>query len=125
MNNRHGQVLITFVLMIPLILLLMGAVIELGMISYNKIRLNSITKSIIASCIENPEKNDIINLYSRNGIESDFDISTDDGLEISFNYQMDSFLGTIVGKDKYDIKVDIIGKKIGDKITYSKGLKNE
>jgi hypothetical protein len=103
----------------------MGVVIELGMISYNKIRLNSLTKSIIASCIENPEKNDIINLYNKNGIESDFEISTDDGLEISFTYHIDSFLGNLIGKDDYQIKVDIIGKKNDGKITYSKGLKNE
>ena len=125
MKNKDGQVLVTFMLMIPLLLLLLGTVIELSMIAYQKERLNSVTKSIIASCIENPEKNDIINLYNKNGVESDINIDTSNGLEIYFNYELDSFLGNLIGKDQYEIKIDIIGKKENGQIVYMKGNKNE
>ena len=123
--NKRGQVLVSFVIMIPLILLLISILIELSVISYNKIHLTSLTKTIIASCIENPDKNDIINLYNKNGIDDEIDINLDSGIEIVFNHKIDSFLGKIIDKDDYDIKIDIVGKKDGDKIVYTKGSKNE
>lgn len=125
MNNKHGQVLITFVIMIPLLLLLIATLIELSVISYNKKRLYSLTKTIIASCIENPDKNDIIKLYNKNGIEDDIEVILDDGLEIKFDHQLDSYLGKIVGQDQYEITIDLIGKKENNKIIYTKGQNNE
>ena len=118
--NKHGQVLVTFVIMVPLILLLISILIELSVISYNKHHLNSLSKTIIASCIDNPDKNDIINLYNKNGINDDIDISIDSGIRVSFNHEIEGFLGK-----KYDIKIDIVGKKSGEKIIYTKGSKNE
>ena len=118
--NKHGQVLVTFVIMIPLILILISVLIELSVISYNKHHLYSLSKTIIASCIDNPNKNDIINLYNKNGIKDEIGVSLEDGIEVSFNHKIDGFL-----KKKYDIKIDIVGKKVGDKIIYTKGSKNE
>ena len=123
--NKHGQVLVTFVIMIPIIILLISSLIELSVIVYNKTHLISVTKTIIASCIENPDKNDIINLYNKNGIDDEINVIIKDGIEVSFNHQIDSFLGRMIGKDKYDIKINIIGKKEGNKIVYTKGSKNE
>lgn len=118
--NKHGQVLVTFVIMIPLILLLISVLIELSLISYNKHHLYSLTKTIIASCIDNPNKNDIINLYNKNGIDDEIDVNLSDGIEVSFNHKIEGFF-----KKEYDIKIDIVGKKSGDKIIYTKGSRNE
>ena len=123
--NKHGQVLVTFVIMIPLIIILIAMLIELSAISYNKIHLNSLTKTIIASCIDNPSKNDIINLYNRNGIKDDIEVYLEDGIRVRFNHQIDSFLGKMIGKDKYELKIDIIGKKENDRVKYLKGDQNE
>ena len=125
MINKKGQVLVTFITMIPIILLLIGSLIEYSLITYNKHKLNSLTKSIITSCIENPQKNDIINLYNKNGIEADFNIIISDNIEIEFAYDIDSFLGKIIGKDHYKIYIHIVGRKDDEKIIFSKGIEND
>lgn len=123
MINKHGQALTIFVILIPVILIMLGMIIELSIISYNKVHLNSLTKSIIASCIENPRKDDIINLYSKNGIDDDMQIDLSSGIDISFTHKVDSFLGKIIAKDSYDLKISVKGKMANGKIVYTKGEK--
>ena len=121
MINRHGQSLVILIIIMPIIILMLGFLIEMSLISYNKIHLNSLTKTIIANNIDTKEKNDIIMLYSKNNIDADFTIDTTDGLEISFTKDIDSFLGKLINKDSYKIKVDIKGIKENNKIRYEKG----
>ena len=121
MQNSKGQSLVVLIIIMPIILLMVGFINEMSLISYNKIYLNSLTRTIIANNIDTKEKNDIIKLYSKNNIETDFEIITDNGLEIKFTKKIDSFLGKIINKDSYEIKVDIKGVKENNKIRYEKG----
>ena len=121
MLNKHGQSLIIFIIIMPLLILLLGGIIEISIISYQKKHLTSLTKTIIASCIASKEKNDIISLYNKNGVYEDIEIFTSDGLEIKFTGKAKSFLGKIVKKDNYSIQIDILGKMENDKIIYEKG----
>ena len=122
MINNKGQSLVTFIMILPLILIVFGIVIELGMISYHKIRITSVTKSIIANSIEDTKKNDIIMLYDKNDIKVDsIDIDTTSGVQINLVSSIDSFIGDIIGKDSYQIKVNIKGYKKDNKIYYEKG----
>jgi len=50
--NKHGQTLVTFVILLPVIFLLIGYIIEISIIGYHKSKINSVTKSIIANCID-------------------------------------------------------------------------
>lgn len=120
--NKKGQVLVSFLIIIPLIIVLVGAMIESVYLSYQKRKFYSVTKTIIASCLERNEKDDIINLYNDNSIDiKDIDIIYDNGLTIKASTEVDSLLGKIISKDKYLINVNINGKKENDKIVYQRG----
>ena len=120
MNNK-GAVFVLFIILIPLILMIIGIIFETTRLSYEKRRLYSISKTIIASNIDNPQKDDIIDLYHRNGIYENIHVNLEDGIKIEFTYNMDSSLGKIIGKDKYQIKIKIKGVKKEDVLTFEKG----
>ncbi|MBE6155736.1 MAG: hypothetical protein E7164_03160 [Firmicutes bacterium] len=117
MLNKHGQSLVTFIILLPLILLLFGLGIEKAYVSYQKNKLISVTKSIIANSIEEKDKNDIILLYDKNDIGvSNLVIDGSYGLKVSFVSNVDSFLGK-----KYEVKISILGYEENGKIYYKKG----
>lgn len=120
--NKRGQMLVTFIIIVPVLLILLGVAIELSYVSYNKKRVNSITKCIILNCIDSTEKNDIIELYDKNNIEYDtLDIDYNDGITINLTSKLDSLLGNIIGKKEYLLKISIHGYKDGQKLKYEKG----
>ena len=122
MKNNHGQVLIVFVICIPIIIFLLGMLIEFSLISYNKVRLSSVTKSIITSCIDECEKDDIIKLYDENKVEyKEIDVNTDSGININIDIKVKSFLGKLINKESYDINLKLNAVKENDKIVYKKG----
>lgn len=120
--NKKGQSLVMFVLILPIIIFLLGYVIEVCIIGYNKIKITSVTKSIIANCIDECEKDDIMVLYNKNDIKVD-NLETDKtlGLKIKLESHIESFLGSVIGKDNYQITISIEGIKENDKIKYEKG----
>ena len=120
--NKKGQSLITFVIILPIIILLFGMIIELSLITYHKRKIISVTKTIIANCIEEDKKNDIMELYDRNGIKvQDLEIDYTNGLHLMLTSNVESFLGEIIGQDEYEIKVDLRGYQENNKIYYEKG----
>ena len=122
MLNKKGQSLVTFIIIMPLVLILLGMIIELSLITYYKARTISITKSIIANCIEDGQKNDIIMLYDKNDINvKDIDVNTTKGLEIKLVSSIDSFLGSVIGTDSYKLEINIKGYQKDNKIYYEKG----
>lgn len=122
MINKKGQALVCFVIILPIILILFGYLIEVVIISYNKSKIVSVTKSIIANCIDDCEKNDIIILYKDNNIIlEDIDVDRTLGLRIKLKTTVESNLGSIIGKDNYILEVDIKGIKENNKIKYEKG----
>lgn len=121
--NKNGQVLVLFIIMIPILLLLFGYIIETSIIAYENEKYLSNTKTIIASTIEEKEKDDIIRLYDDNNLEyKKLDIYKDnDELKIDITYEINSFLGKIINKEKYEKNLVIIGYKKDNKIKYKKG----
>ena len=128
MNNK-GQSLVTFVILIPLLLIVCGMVIEFANISYQKHQLTSVTKTIISSIIttdkmlDNELKNDIIKLYNDNNIKvDDLLVESNNYLKINATAHADSFLGKIINKDYYEIKVSLIGEiNENNKLVFKKG----
>ena len=81
--NKKGQSLVLFIIILPIILFLFGLLIERVYLTYQKQKLYSITKTIIALSIERNEKNDIINLYKDNNIVlENIEIDGSSGLKI-------------------------------------------
>ena len=65
--NNKGQTLIMFILLIPLILVIMALVIDTSFVYKEKIKFQSVTKTIMKTTYENKDATDfndkIINLY--------------------------------------------------------------
>lgn len=122
MLNKNGQSLITFIIILPVILIMLGIVIELGLINYHKTKIISVTKTIIANSIEDAKKDDIILLYDKNDIKvDDLVVDSSSGVRIRFITKIDSFLGDIIGKENYVVNIDIKGNKENNKVYYEKG----
>lgn len=121
MNNK-GQSLVLCVIIMPIILLAFLVVIEKMNIAYNNRKLLTITKEAIANCIDSCEKNDIIDLYDRNNIDLDsIDIKKSDVIEIIVKAKVKNNIKSLVKKEDYKIKLDLIGKIEDEKLKYEKG----
>ena len=127
MNNK-GQSLVSFIIILPIILLICGALVEFSNVAYQKHRLTSVTKTIISSIllsdksIDTNEKDDIIKMYDDNSITIDELLVEDNNyLKITANIKVNSFLGKIINKDYYDINVTIKGEVIDNKVVFKKG----
>lgn len=122
MLNNKGQSLVMFVILMPIILLSLGLGIEVALISYNKIKISSVTKSILANCIDRCEKNDIIELYNKNDIMIDnLQIDISDGMKISGETKFKSFIAEIIGIEEHTMKIELRGYLNNNKIYYEKG----
>ncbi|MDD5865821.1 MAG: hypothetical protein PUD07_05020 [bacterium] len=116
--NKKGQSLVIFIIILPIILLLFGLLIERVYLTYQKQKLYSVTKTIIAFSIERNDKNDIINLYKDNNIVlENIEIEDDNGLKIIASEKVPS----LIKKEDYIIEVNIKGVKKEDKIIYQRG----
>lgn len=116
--NKKGQSLVIFIIILPIILLLFGLLIERVYLTYQKQKLYSVTKTIIAFSIERNDKNDIINLYKDNDIVlENFEIDGSNGLKIIASEKVPS----LIKKEDYIIEVNIKGVKKEDKIIYQRG----
>lgn len=120
MNNK-GQVLVSFVIILPILLLLCGGLIEYSIIAYNKEKANSVTKSVIRDNITEKNEEVIKDLMKANGINNEVNVIASGDLEIAYTLNIESFLGKIINKDSYEINIDIIGHQDGSKIEFKKG----
>ncbi len=121
MNNK-GQTLALFIILIPLILIIFAFIIDTAIITHNKVKLESLTRTIIKTSIERNDKNDIIKLYNDNDIKYEkIDISFDEGLHIKIEIKVDSMMGKVIGKKHYIVKTNLIGIKDGNKVKIKKG----
>ncbi|NMA51007.1 MAG: hypothetical protein GX951_04075 [Mollicutes bacterium] len=121
MNNK-GQTLALFIIILPLLLLACAVIIDTSLITYNKVKLNSITRTIIKTSIERNDKDDIIKLYNDNNIEYEkIEISFEEGLHIKIEIKIDSLLGKVIGKNYYIIRTSLIGTKEDNVIKIKKG----
>ena len=108
MNNK-GQVLVVFVLIIPLLLLLATYLVDNIYILYNTNKLNELDYLILKDAKEmeltKQEIEDYIYKNDPDIIIKSIDI-TPNKIEIVLNKEIKSIFGFIIGKDKYLLKVD-------------------
>lgn len=89
----------------------------MGLITYKKSHIKSVTKSIIINNIDTGQKDDIINLYNSNDIN--FDSVTVDKDEDSLNIIIDVKIKGITSTKSYHL--DLTGYKENDKIKFKMG----
>lgn len=108
--NNKGQSLVTFVLLIPIFILILVLVVDIGNIVNLKLDLNNINKIIISYGIDNIDsinKEELEDLVKANDSKITVKTITIDKekkqLEIILSKYSDSLLGKIVGIDGYNI----------------------
>ena len=104
MNNR-GQVLILFVLIIPILILGAAYIVDNIYISYHTNRLNNINSLIINdSVIEKLEEEQIVEYVHKNDEEINVKVIYDDSqIKITLTKRIKSIFGVIIGKNYYDL----------------------
>lgn len=108
--NNKGQTLIMFILLIPLILVIMALVIDTSFVYKEKIKFQSVTKTIMKTTYENKDATDfndkIINLYKKNGIDiNNMVIKVNSGnVFIKNQAKVKSIFGNIIGIKNYEVK---------------------
>lgn len=108
--NRHGQTLVLFVILIPVILILLAVLVDTGYVIGKKVWLNEVTKQVIEDAI-NKDEEVVKALFEKNGVAIDtIEIIKSDGvLEIKNDVEVKSIFGSIVGIKKYNIKINVKG----------------
>ena len=117
--NKHGQVLILFIIILPLILALMALVVDLGLMMNNHNKLEQVTTMIIKDSLkDNLSENEILSLFKENNISTtNIKINqTPYELNIKNEITIESIFGKIIGLKHYQIKIDLTGSIKNEKI---------
>ncbi len=117
--NKHGQTLVLFVILIPILLLLAAFVIDMGVIISNKAHLKEVTKLAIKENVDNLEDtNKIKKILEINKVDvNNLEINIiDNKINIKNEISVKSIFGSVVGILDYKIKINITGYKSNDKI---------
>ena len=105
MNNK-GQVLIVFVLILPLLLLLAAYIIDNTYIAYHTNKLNQINQLIVEDAVINGMTSEEIEEYvakNDESIEIDFMFVSSDKVELTLKKDIKSLFGNIIGKTHYTL----------------------
>ncbi|MBR6690148.1 MAG: pilus assembly protein [Bacilli bacterium] len=115
MLNSKGQVLVIFVILLPIFLMILAFVIDLGLLSIEKRNISNNTYDAVEYYLDNSNKEKTINLLKDNLDDIDIEINdTDEYVEISVLKKYKS-LYTIISNNQ-DIKVTYKGIKETKKI---------
>lgn len=88
--NKKGQALVEFIIILPILIFILLAVIDYGMISYNKSKMENIITDI-SSMLKNNEPEDEINRFVS---------LNDNDMKLNINYE-DKYIKLMLSK-KYD-----------------------
>ena len=108
MNNK-GQVLVMFVLLLPVILMAFVTTIELGMLMTKTYKVKQSIKQAVKYAVNTHDMEGSNLLLSKN-IDATFDISNHNGtIEIICKGSHKTLFGSVLKKDKYDYEYRYIG----------------
>lgn len=121
MNNK-GQTLAIFVILIPIILLLVCMIMDLGKLSLEKKQLQNVIKTIIKDELKKePDRKRIINLINKNTNDTKIDnIIIENGIIIITISKQYTGLFPNLLKNMKTINLTYKGYKINDNITIKK-----
>lgn len=118
--NKHGQTLILFVILIPILLGLAALVIDVSLIVSKSVELKEVSKTIIENVWGDATEEEIRNLFIKNDIPVDHLVVEiqDEEIRIQNDYEVAAIFGTVIGIHTYEIKVDITGREYDRKIVF-------
>ncbi len=107
--NKKGQTLVIFVILIPIIMAIFALVIDIGLMTYENVKLKNTTKTILKEGLKNNDLNEnyLKKMLLKNGINCDnLKIYDDDNkLTIYNQYFISSMFGKILGIKEYEVNV--------------------
>lgn len=119
--NNKGQSLITFVLLIPLFLMIMVLVIDIGNVFLKRQELNNVNNMVIDYGLDHIEEENveqelfsIINLNLKEVQDISIDIKNNE-IRINIKQEVKSLLGNIINIDGFDISSSYKGKITNNK----------
>lgn len=115
MNNNKGQVLVLFVLLLPVLLMLLALVIDLGLLMVRTYHVKDSVKEAIKYGLTNDDIEGMEVMLKKN-ITDTYNLSTNGNIEIEVSGTYRATLGKIFNKDLYKYQFKYLGYKDGDKI---------
>ncbi len=125
MNNK-GQTLVIFLILIPIIIVILALVIDLGLVQSTKTKMLKVTEMIIEDVIdkEGYDKEELVKrLYKENKIKyTSLKVTFDDNkLSINIIKNIEGLFGKFISLNNYKIEISLTGYRQNDKIIIEKG----
>ena len=106
--NRKGQVLVLFLLLLPILLMLLAIVVDLGLLMTRTYKVKSSVKEAITYGLKTDDMEGMELLLNKN-IDDDYSIKNNDNIEIEINGSYKAILGNILNKKIYKYKFKYLG----------------
>ncbi len=122
MKNR-GQVLVVFALMLPIILMLLGIVIDYGSVTLTKLEAESEMKRILKTALEeNLDETEIRALMNKNLKKAiNIDLMLGERIDASVTLETKTIFTHLLGTKQEKYKLSYRAYKVEDKIRIVKG----
>lgn len=127
MKNNKGQVLVLFVILIPIFVLIAAFTIDMGYNFYESNKLDNINKMVIKYGLKHLDKENLkaklIDLLHQNDSDiKSYSIYIDNNkITVNINKTIDSVFGKIINIDTYHLSSTYKGSIIDDRIFIEKG----
>lgn len=127
MNNKRGQILVMFILLLPIMLMLLGLIVDTGLLFIEKRNIDDNIKHAIRYCFESKldeaQLQSAINELLQNNIKEINDLQiniSNDYIKINVDKNFTSAFSVLFGKDFYDINSTYIGYISAGKLVIEK-----
>lgn len=117
--NKHGQTLIIFVILIPIIILMTALVVDTGLLMFENRKANNVLDNAITVAFKKNDQRVIEDLLKQNDIPTKELKITSDNSDwiVELDYKINALFGKIVGINNYDIHVK---KRVNNELKISK-----
>ena len=124
--NKKGQMLVLFIILLPLILMFVGLIIDTGYLYIEKRKVDLIVKDTVEYGIKNyndTTEEDLYELLKKNidNIDEYKIIKKSNTLKVSVLIQKESIFSFIFNKEKYEISASYKGMYENNKIKIVRG----
>ena len=121
MNNK-GQTLIIFVILIPILILVAALVVDTGLMAFEKERYRGIIENGIEEYFDTGNVEETKKIFSLNDIakEEYTIIIQENQIEVSLNTSIEAIFGKIINLQEYEIKMNYVGTKEGERVIINK-----
>ena len=118
MKNKNGQILILFVLLIPVFIMALALIFDSAFITLEDAKLSNIAKMALKDVIENNyTKEEVIAIIKKNDSSIVIkELSVGEETKIILRKDISSFFGQAVGYDHYELDAIYVGKMKNGKL---------